>query len=85
MTIGDAIFEGSGKAILGGRAKLTSRNGLIRITMSQVASAAEKMIEVESLAEIDPAIFSDVTNYFYPDISVLLPWDQVYGEESEEL
>lgn len=46
--------------------------------------AADQMIEVETLADIDPAIFTNVKNYFYQDVSVLLPSDQRYEESSEE-
>jgi filamentous hemagglutinin family protein len=47
-------------------------------------TAGDRMIEIETLAEIDPAIFTNVKNYFYQDISVLLPSDQRYEDSSEE-
>ncbi len=43
--------------------------------------ASEQMVEVESLKDLDPAIFANITNFFYNDISVLLPSDQRYDDE----
>lgn len=47
-------------------------------------TAADQMIEIEALAEIDPAIFTNVKNYFHQDVSVLLPADQRYDDSGEE-
>ncbi|MCP5078629.1 MAG: hypothetical protein GY951_11325, partial [Psychromonas sp.] len=47
-----------------------------------------QLIEVESLSDIDPAIFADVRNYNVDDVSVYLPRDQRVGEyeyEEEEV
>lgn len=44
---------------------------------------ADQMIEIEGLAEIDPAIFTNVKNYFYQDVSIRLPSDQIYEESME--
>lgn len=41
---------------------------------------ADQMIELEGLAEIDPAIFTNVKNYVYQDVSIRLPSDQLYDE-----
>ncbi|MCR6653743.1 MAG: hypothetical protein NVV73_20595 [Cellvibrionaceae bacterium] len=46
-----------------------------------VVGAGEQLIEVESLADIDPAIFTPVKNYVYQDVSIRLPSDQLYEEE----
>lgn len=43
-------------------------------------TSADLMIEVEELTEIDPAIFTNVRNYVYQDISIRLPSDQLYEE-----
>lgn len=51
---------------------------------ARTLTAGDQMIEIETLAEIDPAIFTNVKNYFYQDISVLLPSDQRYEDSSEE-
>lgn len=45
---------------------------------------ADLMIEIEELTEIDPAIFTNVRNYVYQDISIRLPSDQLYGEMMTE-
>jgi hypothetical protein len=46
-----------------------------------VFGAGEQIIEVENLAEIDPAIFTQVKNYFYQDISIRLSSDQLFEDE----
>lgn len=51
--------------------------------------SGQQLIEVESLAEIDPAIFTDVRNYSHSDIALMMPSDQRYDlsdddEEDEE-
>ncbi|WP_187411239.1 filamentous hemagglutinin N-terminal domain-containing protein [Saccharophagus sp. K07] len=46
-----------------------------------VVGAGERLIEVEGLAEFDAAIFTQVKNYFYQDVSIRLPSDQIYEEE----
>ena len=43
--------------------------------------AGEQLIDVESLADIDPAIFTPVRNYVYQDVSIRLPSDQLYENE----
>lgn len=48
-----------------------------------VVGAGEQLIEVESLADIDPAIFTPVRNYVYQDVSIRLPSDQLYEDEEE--
>ena len=47
--------------------------------------AGEQLVEVEEIDEIDPAIFTAVTNYFFDDISIRLPDDQLYEDELDEL
>ena len=47
--------------------------------------AGQQLVEVDEVEEIDPAIFSAVTNYFFDDVSIRLPNDQLYDDELEEL
>lgn len=49
-----------------------------------LASGNEQLVEVETLDEVDPAVFTNVRNYFYDDIAILLPRDQQYFDEEEE-
>ena len=44
----------------------------------------QQLVEVESLSEIDPAIFTDVRNYSYADLAIKMPSDQLYDEDDEE-
>jgi len=46
--------------------------------------SGQQLIAVESLAEIDPAIFTDVRNYSYSDIALMMPSDQRYTDDEEE-
>ncbi|HTF84004.1 MAG TPA: hypothetical protein VL987_05425 [Cellvibrio sp.] len=48
-----------------------------------LASGNEQLVEVETLDEVDPAVFTNVRNYFYDDIAILLPRDQQYFDEEE--
>ena len=44
------------------------------------ALAGNQLVEVESLLEIDPAIFTPIRNYDYANIPIRLPHDQLYDE-----
>ena len=46
-----------------------------------LASGNEQLVAVETLEEVNPAIFTSVRNYFYDDISILLPRDQLYYDD----
>ena len=46
--------------------------------------AGQQLIEVESLAQIDPAIFTDVRNYSHSDNALMMPVDQRYDDTEEE-
>jgi len=43
--------------------------------------SGQQLIEVESLADIDPAIFTELNNYNQQDISIRMPRDQVFEDE----
>lgn len=42
------------------------------------ATSHEQLVQVETLAEVNPAIFTGVRNYVYDDVAILLPEDQRY-------
>lgn len=65
-------------ALVEGLEFVHSENG--EIYGARKLSTADQMIEVEWLAEVDPAIFTNVKNYVYQDISIRLPSDQLYEE-----
>ena len=48
------------------------------------ALAGGQLVEVESLVDVDPAIFTDLRNYNNDEIAVRLPNDQLYDYEEEE-
>ncbi len=58
----------------------------IKLSISSLFSllSNQKMIEVESLFDLDPAIFTAVTNYYHDDLAIMMPEDQLYTEEELE-
>ena len=48
------------------------------------AIAGEQLIEIESLGEIDPAIFTGLRRYSHEDVAIRMPRDQLYEDELEE-
>jgi hypothetical protein len=45
-------------------------------TSSLSVLTSRNLLSVESLDEVDPAIFSDIRNYNVDNLSILLPFDQ---------
>lgn len=44
-----------------------------------------QLLEVESLDEFDPAIFTEVRNYYYEDVAIMMPADQrLDGSDDDE-
>lgn len=46
--------------------------------------SGQQLIEVEALANVDEAIFTDVRNYSHSDIALMMPSDQRYDISDEE-
>ena len=46
--------------------------------------SGQQLIEVEALADVDSAIFTDVRNYSHSDIALMMPSDQRYTDDEEE-
>jgi len=46
--------------------------------------SGEQLVEVETLAEVDPAIFTDLQNYASDEIAIRMPRDQLFDDELEE-
>ena len=44
-------------------------------------ASGDRLVEIETLGEIDPAIFTDLRNYSQEDIAIRLPNDQLYDDE----
>lgn len=47
------------------------------------ATSHEQLVQVETLAEVNPAVFTSVRNYVYDDVAILLPEDQRYDDSGE--
>ncbi len=58
-------------------------NSTIKLSVGSLFSVLpnQQMIEVESLFDLDPAIFTAVTNYYHDDLAIMMPEDQLYTEE----
>lgn len=52
---------------------------------SIVGSLADLLVGVETVGEVDPAVFTNIYNYAYEDISIRLPKDQLYEDDEDEL
>jgi hypothetical protein len=64
---------------------ITTSQGLTLQVVSTITGlSGQQLVEVESLDDVDPAIFADVRNYNVDEISVLLPKDQREDEEDDE-
>ena len=55
----------------------------ISITDAFSSLAGQQLIEVESIGDIDPAIFTDVRNYSHSDLALMMPSDQRYDVSDE--
>ena len=51
---------------------------------SITGSVQEFLLDLEGVEEIDPAVFTEVRNYTFEDISILMPRDQRYDDDEEE-
>ena len=47
-----------------------------------LSAGAEQLVVVEEINQINPAIFTNVRNYVYDDIAIMLPADQRYDDDS---
>jgi hypothetical protein len=59
-------------------------NSLIRFS-SLGGLTSQQLLEIESLGEFDPAIFTAIRNYYYEDVAILMPADQrLDGSDEDE-
>ena len=56
----------------------------ISITDAFSNLAGQQLIEIESIGDVDPAIFTDVRNYNHSDIALMMPSDQRYDISDQE-
>ncbi len=43
-------------------------------------NVSDLLVEVEEVADVNPAVFTEVRNYVYEDISIRMPRDQIYDD-----
>jgi len=70
----------------GGRPRTIIDNSTIKIGLfdALLGLSGQQLIEVETLSEIDPAIFTEVRHYTQDEISIRLPADQRYDNDEED-
>ncbi|WP_347332669.1 beta strand repeat-containing protein [Marinimicrobium locisalis] len=54
------------------------------VVNQDLTSAGEQLVEVEGLEDVDPAIFTEVRNYTYDEVSILMPPDQRYEDDDDD-
>jgi len=70
---------------LGSKPSVTTTADLLELAIQGfVGISSQQLIDIESLGEIDPAIFTEVRNYNYDDIAIRLPADQSYDDDDDE-
>ena len=47
-------------------------------------SVSDLLVDVESMESVDPAVFTEVRNYSFDHISILMPRDQLYDDQQED-
>jgi filamentous hemagglutinin family protein len=62
---------------------VTSTADLITIEGNMNLSG-QQLIEIESLADVDEAIFTEVRNYYHEDVAIMLPADQRMTDDDDE-
>ena len=70
----------------GGKPDTILDNSTIKISIfdALLGLSGQQLIEVETLSQIDPAIFTEVRNYYQDEIAILLPADQRYEDDEED-
>jgi hypothetical protein len=89
VRVNDTLNLFGGRALIGyygdePRVINTSEGLVLQVISSVTGLSGQQLVEVESLDEVDPAIFADVRNYNVDDTSVLLPRDQRNSDDEEE-
>lgn len=62
-------------------------NATLTLSNDAVGGINTQLLEIDSLDEFDPAIFTEIRNYYYEDVAIMLPADQrldAGGEDEEE-
>ncbi|VAW89605.1 hypothetical protein MNBD_GAMMA18-2472, partial [hydrothermal vent metagenome] len=79
------LFASQGAVFyFGGRPNSVTTSADLALLVIQGFSglSSQQLINIETLSEIDPAIFTEVRNYNHDDVAILLPADQRYGYDS---
>jgi filamentous hemagglutinin family protein len=46
--------------------------------------SGQQLIEIESLGDVDEAVFTDVRNYYHEDVAIMMPADQRMTDDEDE-
>ena len=63
---------------------VNDRSTIKRSSFDQLNNSGQRLIEIESIADVDPAIFTELHNYYQENISIRLPRDQMFEDELEK-
>ncbi|VAW69945.1 hypothetical protein MNBD_GAMMA10-3294, partial [hydrothermal vent metagenome] len=76
----------SSRFFLDGPPTTVRDNSAIQLSISDSLNSVsgQQLIEVESLADVNRAIFTDLRNYDMEEISVRLPRDQIFEDELQD-
>ena len=84
---GDVVIQTRGsfdpQFVPPGPATVTSTGIDFSLVGTITAIAGEQLVEIESLSEVDPAIFTALRNYSQEEISIRMPRDQLYEDDLE--
>jgi filamentous hemagglutinin family protein len=78
LSSGGAVTYPSGRP-----ANVTAPENLITMDGSMLFSG-QQLIDIESLGEVDEAIFTEVRNYYYDDVAIMMPADQRMTDDDDE-
>jgi hypothetical protein len=85
---GDVLIETQGtfnpRFVPPGPASYESQGIDFTVLGAITAVAGEQLIEVESLSDVDPAIFTELKNYSLEEVAIRMPRDQLFEDELED-
>jgi len=64
-------------------ANITAPENLITMDGSMLFSG-QQLIDIESLGDVDEAVFTEVRNYYYDDVAIMMPADQRMTDDDDE-
>jgi hypothetical protein len=66
------------------RPPITIIDATLTLSNDSVGGIDTRLLEIDSLDEFDPAIFTEIRNYYYEDVAIMMPADQRLDATDEE-